>query len=477
MLQNSCKIGLFVLITIATSVHAQTIGNSYTLQQCIDIALNNNINVKQRELTMQSNRADFFQSKMAVLPNINASVTNNYNTGFSINPITNATLRDVTFRNNNFGLNGSMTLFNGLQTTNNIRLQKSNTNAAQLDVSAAKNNIALQVANAFMQVLMNKEIALARNLQMQATKEQLNRQKQLYDLGGLNKVRYLQIKAQYANEESQLVVAQAQLEQAYLNLWQLMNITPDTANNIISPIKANTPIEQTTLSAEQIYNEFISKSPEAMAAKARANSAQIAQTIAQGGRSPRLTLSGGFNSFFTTQNTRGVGNGSPQLRQIGFDSLGIPVYTPFVQFSRTEVVPFNEQFDRNLGKSLGFTLSLPILNGWQVNTNIQKQRINKMSADLSKKQVELDVYKNVYQAYLDFKSAQKRFEANQTNYEANKEAYEVAQAQFDLGALNTADYLNTKNQFLQAETNLLQARYELIFRKKVIDFYSGKPLY
>ncbi len=471
-----CKLTL-LLVIIASAAGAQQVGQQYTLQQCIDMALQNNINVKQRELSLTSAQADKLQSKLAALPSLNAQVTNNYNTGFAINPITNTTQRDVTFRSNNFGVNSSMTLFNGFQTVNNIRLQQSNTKAVELDVVAAKNNLALQVANAFMQVLLNSEIVEARTLQLAATAEQLKKQEKSYELGGLSKIKYLQIKAQYANEEAQLVSAQTSLDQAYLTLWQTMNMEPNAANKIAKPDVSTTKVEQENKTANQIYEEFLAKSPEVLAAKQRAESARIGYQLALGGRSPRLTLGAGINSFYSTQSTRGVGSGNTSLRPIGIDSFGVPVYTPFTTYSQTEVVPFSDQFDRNLGKNIGFTLSIPLFNGWQVNNNIKKQYVSQLNANLTRKQAELDLYKNVNQAYLDFVSVQKRYQSSVANYEANKEAFLLAETQFNLGALSTADFMNTKNQYLQAETTMLQNKYELLFRRKVIDFYLGKPLY
>jgi len=471
-----CKLTLLVLFFIST-VQAQTPVQQFTLQQCIETALNNNINVKQRELSLNSAQADKLQSKLAALPSLNGQVTNNYNTGFAINPITNTTQRDVTFRSNNLGISSSVTLFNGFQTINNIRAQQSNAKAVALDVAAAKNNLALQVANAFMQVLLSIEVAEARTLQLAATAEQLRKQEKMFELGGISKVKLLQIRAQYANEEAQLVTAQTQVDQAYLTLWQAMNIEPSSTNKIVKPDNSAKAIEQETKTAAQIYTDFLANSPEVKAAKQRAQSAQYLYNMALGGRSIRLSLSGSVSSFFSTQSTQGVGNGNTNLRQIGVDSFGVPVYSPFTTYSQTEVVPFSDQFDRNLGKSFGFTLSVPLFNGWQVNTNIKKQYINQLNARLTEKQTELDVYKNVNQAYLDFVSTQKRYQSSVANYDANKEALALAETQFSLGALNTADFLNTKNQFLQAETNMLQAKYELLFRRKVLDFYLGKPLF
>ncbi len=468
--------GIFLLI--CGNYSASYAQQNWTLQQCIDQALKNNLTVKQRELNLSSGKADHFQSKMNLLPSVNGQVTNNYNTGFSINPVTNQTLSDATFRSNNFVLSASMTLFNGLQNTNNVKLQASNVKATEEDVKTTRNNIALGVANAFMSVLLNEEIVKARALQIESTREQLIRQQKLFELGSSNKVRVLQLKAQVASEDLQLVTAQNQLQQSYLTLWQTMNINPDTANKIVKPASADFKVEEESQSADQIYNSFKERSPEIAAAKQRLRSAQLSQYIAQGGRSFRITTSAGINSFYSTQSMQGAGTPTLSSSIIGFDGSNNPIYSiPFPRYTETEVIPFSTQFDRNLGKSLGFTLSLPIFNGWQVNNNIQKARINQEIATLNQQQTDLDVYKNVNQAYLDFKSAQKQYESSQLNYEANKEAFDLANSQLTLGAINTNDYITSRNQFLSAETSLLQARYQLLFRRKVLDFYLGKPLY
>jgi outer membrane protein len=467
----------FLLFLISTT-HIVVAQKYYTLEECVNLAFKNNITVKQKELNKQTAEADRLQSKLNMLPNLNGQLTHNYNVGFAINPVTNTAQRDVTFRNNNFGVNSSLTLFNGFQKVNTIRQQESTLKANTFDVESTKNNIALSVSNAYMQVLMNGEIAESRRLQMEATTEQLKRQEKLFELGGTSKVKLLQLKAQYSNEESQWITAQTQLEQSYLTLWQLLNVPPDFNNQIEKPDSSSTfLLKDDAPNADKIYTDFISKSPDILAAKQRAKTAEISHNIVAGGRSPSITLSAGVNSFYTTQNQQGVGAPILTPIQIGTDISGNPVFSTVPRYSNTEVVPFSNQFDKNLGKNLGFTVSVPILNGWQVNTNIQKARINQTSSELNQKQVQLDVYKNVNQAYLDYKSALKKFAANQNNYEANKESFLLAETQFNIGALSTSDFILTKTQFLQAETNLVQSKYELLFRRKVLDFYLGRPIY
>lgn len=464
------------LCAAAAIVQAQT-KKVWTLEECIQTALKQNIALKQRQLNTQTARNDLTQSRMAVLPSLNGSISNIWNVGFVINPITNTTERDATFRNNAFGLNANMNVFNGFQQSNTIRLQEANARAAKEDESATRNTIALQISNAYLQVLLNEEIVQAGKQQIVATRAQLERQTKLYELGGVNKSRLLQLKAQLANEEFQNVTAQAQLAQSYLNLWQSMNMPMDTNNVLAKPEIDATKIITEVPATTELYNNFVSKSPEVKAAKMRVRSAELSRYVAAGGRSPRLSFSAGLNSFYTTQNQRGVGDPSFLQVPMGLDINNNPVFRIIPQYSSSEIVPFNDQFNQNLGRNYGFTLGVPIFNGWQVNNNIERSKINRQNAELNMRQVELDLYRNVAQANLDFQSAVKRFEAASTNFDAGNEAMMMAESQYAAGAISINDYLLSKNTFVQAETNLLQAKYELLLRRKVLDFYLGVPLY
>ncbi|MDP1728155.1 MAG: TolC family protein [Bacteroidota bacterium] len=461
------------------ALHAQT-SNGWTLQACVEQALSKNISIQQQQLTTRSMKADFLQSKMAALPSINANGTNNWQTGFAINPSTNAAQKGISFRTNSFGISGSMPLFNGFQTVNNMRLQQSNAKASEKDLEQTKNTITLNVCNTYLRVLQSielKNVALARTA---ATRAQVERQKKMYELGSSNKSRYLQLKAQLASEELLYVNADNTLMQAYLELWLLIEIKPDTAYRVFMPDTKDLIIEDEPRSIDVIFDEFSKRSPDVVAAEQRKQGSQIQHRMALGGRSPRLTLSGNVSSFYTTQSTTGVGAVSYTQVPIGaglYNGEVINVYTGIPTYPSYKTTSFGDQFDRNLGTSIGLNLSVPIFNGWNVNNNIQKSSINQESSRLNEKLTRNNLYRSIAQSYVDFKSAYKKFDANKENIDANKEAFDVADKQFELGAMNMADYLNTKNSYIRAEADYTQAKYELLFRRKVLDFYLGKSLY
>ncbi len=465
-------VAIFILAT--QSLQAQ---KYWTLQECIDQAIKNNITVQQRELAKQSVEADFKQSKLAALPSINGQATQFYQNGFAINPATNTAQTDMTFRNNNFGLSSSTVLFNGFQQTNTIRLQQNNYKANEQDVEAIKNNIRLNVANAYLQVLMNNEILESSNIQVQSTKEQINKQQKLVDFGAANKVKLLQLKAQLSNEELVIINNQNLVEQSYLTLWQTLNIDPDSSNKIIKPELSAEKITSEIRSPKDIYDTYILQSPDVKAAEIRSRVAEISKFVSLGGRSVRLTMTASISSLFSTQSQQGVGAQTITNIPIGFDILGNPVVRPTATYSEFGVTPFSDQINRNLGKSIGFTMAVPIFNGWQVNTSIQKAKINEFTAHLNVKQVQLDLYKNIVQAHQNLKASEKRYDATKNSFDANKESFSLAEGQFGLGAISTVEYLSTKNEFLKAQASFVQAKYELVFRRKVLDFYLGKPLY
>ncbi|MFN4083917.1 MAG: TolC family protein [Bacteroidia bacterium] len=455
---------------------------TYSLRQCIDIALENNISLKQQQIQMQSSQADALQSKLNALPSINGSATNNWQTGFAINPRTNLPEEGVTFRTNSFGLSANMPLFNGFQNTNNIRLQQTNLQASKFDVEAARNNIMLNVCNAYMRVLLNIELQQAAKSRVEATRKQLERQEALYNLGSSNKTRLLQIKAQLAAEELAYVNTENQTMQSYTDLWLLLNLKPSETYKIEKITVPENALSDEPRSIDAIYEEFSKVSPEVKSTEQRMRASEIQRLTALGSRSPRLNLSASISSFFTTQNTEQVGTptfGTP--REIGYwldnNNLPVPVYVPTFVASDIRVKPFEKQISQNFGSVLGFSLQVPVFNGWSVNTNIQKASLNMQNAKLNNKQSLNNLYRNIAQAYTDFKAAYKRHQSNMVNFDASKEAYELAEKQFELGALNIVEYLNTKNNFIRAESDLAQAKFELIFRRKVLDFYLGKPLY
>ncbi len=454
---------------------------SWTLADCINQALQNNISIQQQSLQNKSAKADVLQSKMAALPSINAQVNNNWQTGFNINPKTNLPEENLTFQTNSFGVSASMPLFNGFQTSNTMRLKLSDYKVSHFDLESTKNTIKLNVAAAYLQVLQQSETVEAALSQVKATRAQVQRQQKMYDFGGLNKSKLMQVIAQLTSEELNLISAENNLSQSYLDLWQMIDIKPDTINKVAKLDLSSSNLQEANKSVELIYVEFEKQSPDVLAAQQRLRSADLQRYIALGGRSLRLNLNASLSSFYSSLSTQNTAYTTIENQPIGYwNNSGTPITVYSNQSykipSASEVISLSNQFNKNLGTTVGFTLSLPIFNSWNVNTNIQKSSIQHEISRLNDKQVKQILFKNVTQAYFNYKNAMKKLDASQNNLFANQEAYDISQKQFELGALNVGDYLLSKNNLIKAETALLQSKYELIFRNKILHFYLGKEL-
>lgn len=480
MQQRIKNLAFLLLLLNAHQLLAQA-PKVWTLKECVEQAFSKNINIQQQQLQTLSAKADYFQSKMALLPNLNGNLSNNWQTGFAINPSTNIAQKGVSFRTNSFGVSSSIPLFAGLQNINNVKANEARSKASEEDLEQIKNNIALNVSAAYLRVLQNEEIAFAAATRIEATKAQVTRQQKMFELGSSNKSRYLQLKAQLSGEELTYINAKNALMQAYLDLWLLIEIKPDTFQKIAPIDTKDLQVADEPKTIDMIFNEFVEKSPDVRANAMRFKASEIQTNIARGGRTPRLTLNASANSFFTTQSQMGIGDTTLRIVPTGTfaDNGGtfLPVYASVPGYKEFKTTPFSDQFDRNLGTNIGLNLAIPIFNGWSVSTNIEKAKINEQSAKLQDKLTRNNLYRTIAQAYVDFKTAYKRFEANKENLEANKEAFDVSEKQFELGAMNLADYLNTKNSYIRAQSDFTQAKYELVFRRKTLDFYLSKPLY
>lgn len=464
----------FAILSMGNTAIAQ---KTYGLEECISIALQNNLQTKQQNLQTENAKIDALQSKFSALPNLNAQATNNWQTGFNINPRTNTPEENLAFRTNSIGASSSMIVFNGFQSTNNIRLKESDYVASKHDFENNRNNLKLNVANNYLRVLQQTEILEAAKNQVSTSKNQLERQQKLFDLGGLNKNKLLQLKAQIASEELNLITQQNLLNSAYLDLWQLIDLPPDTANKVEKINVNSILIADENRLPLAIYSDYEKQSPDVLAAKQRQRSAHLQKYVAIGARSPRLSLNGSLSSFYTTLNTQGTGTPTNLIIPIGLvEGTNQTVNTFRTVYSNTETVSLSNQFNKNFGTSLGFTLSLPIFNGWSVNNNIQKSNIQMEVAKLTEKQTQQNLFKSINSAYLNFKNAQLRHTAALQSLDANKEAVDISEKQYELGGLSLTEYLASKNSFIKAQTDYLQAKYELVFRKKVLDFYSGKSL-
>lgn len=462
---------LLIISILPTVLLSQKI---WTLEDCIKYAYENNIQIKQQKLNADLKQADVIQSKAALLPNLNGSASHTYNFGRTIDMYTNefATSR---VQSNNFYLSTGVTLFNGFQLLNSVKQSLIEKEAAGLELEKMKNDISLTIATAYLQVLFNYEYVDIKMAQVEISKQQVKRTSILVESGTLSKANLFSIEAQAASDELQLVNAQNQLNLAYLTLSQLLDLPSAEGFEIERPAIDITQLVFPAQNAGYIFSTSLGLLPEIKVAELRLKSAQKGLCIARSTISPNIQLRASYGTGYSGASKEITDVVLYDYIPIGFTQSQEIVYGPSFNYI-TQVKPFKEQLDDNLNQSVGLTMSIPIFNGLQSRTAIRKSKIAIQNAEYNLQQAKNQLNKSIQQAYADALSANNRYLAAQKTVQAYEESFNYTDQKFNLGMLNSIDYNDAKNKLSSARSELLQAKYEYLFRLKILDFYQGKPI-
>jgi outer membrane protein len=452
------KILLLIIIFISVSSGlASGQEKVWSLQECVQYAIDNNIQIKQQALQTMVQENTLLQSKLNLLPTINGQAQHNFSFNRTLDQTTYQYV-DQNGQSEQFYLGGNLNLFNGLQNFNTIRRNKYSLLASELDLQSIKDNISLNIALAYLQILLNTELVTATDNQLQITLQQIEKTRKMYDAGSVARGNLLQIEAQAAGEELQLINLRNQLDISYLTLTQMLELESPEGFRIIAPAISIDTSTVITGNVDEIFAQAQGLRPEIKSAELNLQAGELDLKIAQGARSPRLSMSHSASTMYS----------NIRKKITGFDPLtGDLLYGDY---------PYSEQLDDNLNYGLGFTLSLPILNGWQVNRNISNSKISidnyRYNLDAAKKQL----YKTIQQAYADAVASLKKYSASVKAVSSMEESFRYTEQKFNVGMVTPVDYNAAKTQLLNAQSDMSQAKYEYVFKTKVLDFYKGLPL-
>ena len=431
-------------------------GKVWSLQDCIAYALDNNISIKQQAVQTEFQKNALDLSKLRLLPSLNGSVAHTFSFGRALDQTTYQFTQNQTVTSDNFRATSDMDIFRGLQNYNGIKKSQYDLLASQQDLNYIKDNIALTVALDYLQVLLNKELVTAADNQLQITKQQIGKTQKLVDAGSVARGNLLQIQAQAAQEELQLITNKNLLDISILTLTQLLELQTPQGFEVVVP---QIPIDTNTVISgdiNEIYNVAVGNRPEVKSSEYKLTSSQYSMKIAQGQRSPSL----GLGNTFTT----------------GYSSIRKKTVIDPVTGPTSVNYPFGQQFSDNMNYGLSFSLSIPILNGWQVNKAIDNARLtvenNQYALDLTKK----TLYKNIQQAYTDAVAALKSYVSSLKAVASTEESFRYTEQRFNVGMVTPVDYNAAKTQLLNAQSNEAQSKYTFIFKTKVLDYYKGIPI-
>jgi outer membrane protein len=446
----------------------------WTLSECIQEALNNNIGVKQSELDIKIAAENVRQSKGALLPSLNANATNNYNFGQRIDPFTNE-FASTRVRSNSFSLNTSVDLFNGFQNQRSIQQQHFNYEASKYRSERIKNDLALQVANTFLQILLNQELLQLAKNQRDLSIQQVQQRKVLVDAGSLTEGDLLTIESQLAQEELNVTNNENQLHLGVLRLKQLMLFDLNEEFLISFPnLEQITPnIENQPISL--IYENALQQMPIIKDAEYQLKSSEKSIQIAKGQQSPSLLLGASYGTGYSGAREQIIGAVFAGQSQIGTTTTGIPVVTDNYQ-SLTETVPFGDQLENNLNQTIGLSLIIPIFNGFSTRSTIARARLQNERASYQLEQTKIDLRNDIETAHADARIALKNYEANEKALTSMEKSFEYSQKRFENGLMTAVEFNTEKNNLFRTKSQLIQAKYDFVFKMKILDFFQGKPL-
>jgi outer membrane protein len=467
--------GLIVFISLSLPLQAQE-KKEWSLEDCIAYAMENNIQVKKQGLAVNLAEQNLLESKASMLPSINGNASHGYNWGRTIDRFTNdfATER-VQF--NNFYLSSGVYVFNGMRMLNTVRKNQLELGAARYDVDKMKDDIALSIAMAYLNILFSEEQLSNIRGQAAITRQQVERTRKLVEAGTLAKGALLTIEAQQAQEDKQVVDAENLVAMNYLALTQMLDLQDVPEFRILKPALE---LEGSLLppeSADAIYTYALGHQPSIKAAELRLESADKDLSIARGYQSPSLAIQASWGT--------GYSGASQQLKDFtidGIDTVGytieptpIPVGVPSMSYTY-EKIPFRDQIDQNNNTTLGLYLTIPIFNGFQARTAIGKARLGIVNAEYDLQLQRNLLYKDIQQSHADAVASYRRWKAANTSRDALAESFGYSEQRFNVGMLTSVEYNDAKNKLAQAESEVLQAKFEHIFRKTILDYYLGKPV-
>jgi outer membrane protein len=440
---------LFALLSISSFAQDLQSKKVWTLEECIDYAKKNSLSIRRGILNRESNEILYDQSIATILPSVNASASNSYRIGNARIPNS-----ELTVKNNahsaSASLDANMNIFNGFRTMNSIKQYKANLESSMADLQQVENNLSLSVASAYLDILFNDELLKVSKLQLASSEEQVKRTEVLVKAGALAEVSLLDVKAQAATSELNVVNAENALALSKLTLLQLLLLPADTDFEIVIPQIGDIekmPIEVSN--SNDLYSTALSTQPTIKRAELAIKGARYQELAAKGSRYPRLTA---------------------------FGSLGSNYYRTMTDSSRFSYSDFRSQFKDQFNKIVGVQISIPIFNNYQTRTQIQNATINLKRTELNSVETKNTLRQDVEQAFLNAKAASKRYYATKNQLENLRESFRVTEQRFAVGAVNSLDFALAKNNLNQSESDFVRAKYNYLFRLKILDFYQNKPL-
>ena len=478
------KFLLLLLISyLPFGVYAQ---DKWDLRRCVDYALANNLTVQQTNLQADAAEVDQKQARWAQYPNADFSSSTGLQWGRPLDPTTNQfTSNEILYQS--YGLNAGITVFNWHRIRNNMIAADRSTDAAKMDIEKTKNDIALNVATYYLQVLLSRQQIQIASVQMQQTMEQLQVTRKRVAAGSVPELDALTLEGQYATDSSNYISARAAADQNLLLLKQVLNIDAGKLFDITTPPVDQIPVEPILqLQPETVYQIALQNQPAQKANALRLQSLEASLRASRAAMYPTISVGGSLNTQFSSTAKTATGftitDYKPNGDQIIVSGTNVPVFSPdgYVNYERKSFSErwdgWGKQLNGNFRQSLGLSIAVPINSGGAARFNYQRSKLDIKNVQLSKAIIDQTLKNDIYKAYYNASAALEKFNAAKLTFDITKKAYDVANKRNEVGLLNTFDLLISKNNMNRAEYDMTTAQFDYVFKLKVLEFYKGQGI-
>ncbi|MGL4853065.1 MAG: TolC family protein [Phocaeicola sp.] len=414
----------------------------WSLERCITHAIEHNLVIKQQEAACDQSGVELNTAQWSRLPNLNGGVGHSFNFGRALQADNTYASRNT--NNTNFSLSTSVPLFTGMQIPNNIALAKLNLKAATEDLNKAKNDISVQVASAYLQILYAYELTKVAKEQVDLSRTILERKEAFFKSGKESEAEFYEARARVSQDELSLVQAENNYQLALLDLSQLLELPTPEGFAIVHPNENFTIVNRPT-SPDAIFNEAVLTRPEVQAANHRLDGAAHSIRIAQSAWYPQLSFGAGLS-------------------------------TNYYQISGYDNESFSNQLDRNLSKYLSFNLSIPIFNRFSTRNRVRSARIQQTTLQWRLEDTKKGLYKEIQQAFYSALAAESQYNSSVSATESSDASFKLMAQKYETGISNAVEYNEVRTRWLKTLSDQIQAKYEFLFRNKILDFYKGIPL-
>ena len=414
---------------------------AWSLQKCIEYAIEHNLSIKQQEASRNQSEVELNTAQWSRLPNLNGNVGQSFNFGRALQA--DNTYGNRNTANTNFSLGTNIPLFTGLQIPNSIALAKLNLKAATEDLKKAKEDISIQVASYYLQALFNEELSKVAQNQVKLSQEQLDRKVAFFKNGKASEAEVYEAKSRLAQDEMSAVQADNNYRLALLDLSQLLELPTPEGFTIAEPPTVEMNVQLSL--PDEVYSQAMTNKPSIKAAQYRLEGAEKSIRIAQSGYYPQLSFGAGLS-------------------------------TNYYNMSGIETASFSSQWHQNFNKYLQFSLSIPLFNRFATRNRVKSARIQKNALQWRLEESKKTLYKEIQQAYYNALAAEAKYRSSQSASEASEASFKLMSEKYANGKATATQYNEVRTLWMKALSDHIQARYDYLFRSKILDFYKGEPL-